>query len=293
MATLQIRRPYTAEELLEPASSSAGAVGGGVAPRAAPGAAPAAPVKPAANYGERQGGFVNLSRYLDANQAQGQRMAGKVLGDIEKTGRGAQGAAQPRAAYSLPEGILPASLSGVGGVALDDPMGRARKAGAAAEKAQLGSTLGGRQELVEGAYGKGSSGEGRLDAALLGGAAGNRFVDLSKHYQGLQGMAQAQAARLGEGNPTAALKGDGLDEAAQRATIKAGNVSAGADGAAGGAQAARAKADKALAALQATRARSPRSEAVSKASEAYRKAEEEARRAESAAQQFKARAAGF
>lgn len=160
-------------------------------------------------------GFVNLSDWVAANAAGGQRLADELSSGANASGLEAQSALDAlesdywrrvgeggygykengvdaaRASELATRGYTgPNALSELEGY--EDAMGKAQRAGERAN--QLGGLFS-RATSLQDTYGKGrdySSQQALLDSALAGSAGGGRFAQLGQQWGGLLGRAQAK-----------------------------------------------------------------------------------------------------
>ncbi len=150
------------------------------------------------------GNFVNLQDYLKANEGQGKAMADKVVGGVREQADKATGL-----------GSMTVSPMGQAQQTIPDSGRRAGMTMDAARNAESGAglaqTQGGREQLLNQAYGSGrSQGESNLDNALMGQGAGGRLEQLKGQYGGLAAHLGAQQ-QAGMDQWSASMKQRDLD----------------------------------------------------------------------------------
>lgn len=182
---------------------------------------------------------INIGDYLRANEGQGAKMADKLAGGLDAKAAPIAGAVGPLKAVAPgqgPAGVLDmgagqgaaatAAMTPPGHTPAPAPLrGQAEldRANEVTADAKLLGTDGGRQELLDKAYGSGrTGGEAAFDNALMGGGAGGRLAELSKKYSGLAERvsgSQAWSKQADEGN--AAIADDARRLGESKAAIKA------------------------------------------------------------------------
>ncbi len=189
-----LRRPEDDQQQLDTGMSGTLRSGGSGA-AAGGGAAPGSPSQQAPSS-VAGGNFVNLSDYLKANEGQGQAMADKVTGGIQADADKATGLGSQTLNPSGPSAML--------GTGLAQKQGAQMQAAQNAESgAKLAGTEGGREQLLNKAYGSGASqGESNFNNALLGSGSGGKLGQLQGKYAGLSTYLgqQQQAQNAGLAN---------------------------------------------------------------------------------------------
>lgn len=159
------------------------------APMAAPvggapvagGAAPAAPAP--AHHGTPGTGYVNLSRYVQANQSGAQGMADAIGGDVTKLGNQAMADAD-RWKADLNNSLAP-TASAVDPALQTKLGGEVQQTMSAAQALQTPGGIGGLLTQHYGGHGGYGSGMRGFDSFLTGGAGGAQFQQLGQQYGGL------------------------------------------------------------------------------------------------------------
>lgn len=162
------------------------------------------------------GDFVNIGRYIEANRDVAQRTAGRLAGEVEEKASRAQADTESarrefeedvrRGSYTDRKQLAPEEPAYSGPSSMADHRGFAELSGhvndAAARLRATGTGHGLQALMQDRAAGGGyTQGQSALDAALVGGVGGRRFLELRNRFGDLAGAlsrANEESAQLAE-----------------------------------------------------------------------------------------------